>query len=63
MQQAWERSLEILRDRIEAQDYETYIRRLHPVASRDRNLLIEAPNRSAVDLITKRYLNLIEVRW
>jgi chromosomal replication initiator protein len=60
MRQAWERSLEILRDRIESQDYENFIRRLHPVAVRDRNLLIEAPSRSAVDFITKRYLNLIE---
>jgi chromosomal replication initiator protein len=60
MQQAWKRSLEILRDRIEAHDYETFIRRLHPVAARDRNLLIEAPNRLAIDLITQRYLNLIE---
>jgi chromosomal replication initiator protein len=60
MQQAWNRSLEILRDRIEAQDYENFIRHLHPVAARDRNLLIEAPNRLAIDLITQRYLNLIE---
>jgi chromosomal replication initiator protein len=60
MQQAWKRSLEILRDRIEAQDYENFILRLHPVAARDRNLLIEAPNRLAIDLITRRYLGLIE---
>ena len=60
MQQAWERSLEILRDRVDPQDYENFIRRLHPLATRDRNLLIEAPNRLAVDLITQRYLNLIE---
>jgi chromosomal replication initiator protein len=60
MQQAWKRSLEILRDRIEAQDYENFISRLHPVAAHDRNLLIEAPNRLAIDLITQRYLNLIE---
>jgi chromosomal replication initiator protein len=60
MQQAWERSLEILRDRVDPQHYEEFIRRLHPVATRDRNLLIEAPNRLAIDLITERYLNLIE---
>jgi chromosomal replication initiator protein len=60
MQQAWKRSLEILRDRIDAQDYENFILRLHPVATRDRNLLIEAPNRLAIDLITQRYLSLIE---
>jgi len=60
MQRAWERSLEILRDRVDPQDYENFIRRLHPVATRDRNLLIEAPNRWAVDLITRRYLNLME---
>jgi chromosomal replication initiator protein len=60
MEQAWKRSLEILRDRIEAQDYENFIRRLHPVAARDRNLLVEAPSRRAIELITQRYLNLIE---
>jgi chromosomal replication initiator protein len=60
MQQAWKRSLDILRDRIDGDDYESLIRRLHPVATRDRNLLVEAPNKLAVDLITKRYLNLIE---
>lgn len=60
MQQAWDRSLEILRDRVEAQDYENYIRRLQPLATRDRNLLIEAPSRRAVDVITTRYLSLIE---
>ncbi len=60
MQQAWKQSLDILRDRVEADDYENLIRRLHPVATRDRNLLVEAPNKLAVDLITKRYLHLIE---
>lgn len=60
MQQAWKRSLELLRDRIDAQDYETYILALQPLAARDRNILIEVPNRSAIDVITTRYLNLIE---
>jgi chromosomal replication initiator protein len=60
MQQAWDRSLEILRDRVEAQDYENYIRCLQPLATRDRNLLVEAPSRVAVEVITTRYLGLIE---
>ncbi len=60
MREAWERSLEILRDRVDAQDYDNFIRRLHPVAIRDRNLLMEAPTRLAVDLIAQRYLDLIE---
>src|SRR6266446_6645148 len=60
MEQAWKQSLDILRDKIEPADYENLIRRLHPVAARDRNLLVEAPNRLAVDLITQRYLGLIE---
>jgi chromosomal replication initiator protein len=60
MQQAWKRSLDILKDRIDGDDYDNLIRRLHPVATRDRNVLVEAPNKLAVDLITKRYLNLIE---
>jgi chromosomal replication initiator protein len=60
MRQAWERSLEILRDRVDPGDYENLIRRLQPLARRDRNLLIEAPNRLAIDVIAERYLNLIE---
>jgi len=60
MQHAWDRSLEILRDRVEAQDYENYIRRLQPLATRDRNLLVEAPSRVAVEVVTTRYLGLIE---
>jgi chromosomal replication initiator protein len=60
MQQAWERSLELLRDRIDAPDYETYILALHPLAARDRNILIEAPSRAAIEIISTRYLNVIE---
>lgn len=60
MQQAWDHSLEILRDRVDAQDFENYIRRLQPLATRDRNLLVEAPSRVAVEVITTRYLGLIE---
>src|SRR5512144_417852 len=60
MEQAWKRSLDILRDRVDAADYETFIRRLRPVAAKDRNLLVEAPNKLAVDLISDRYLTLIE---
>ena len=60
MEQAWKQSLDILRSRIEPEDYETFIRRLRPVAARDKNLLVEAPNKLAVDLVSDRYLNLIE---
>jgi chromosomal replication initiator protein len=60
MEQAWKQTLDILRDRIDPADYENLVRRLHPVASRGKNLLVEAPNKLAVDLITARYLNLIE---
>jgi len=60
MQQAWERSLELLRDRIDPQDYDTYIRPLHPLATRDRNILVEAPNRSAIAILSTRYLNVLE---
>jgi chromosomal replication initiator protein len=60
MEQAWKRSLDILRDRIDVQDYECFIRRLRPVALRDRNLLVEAPSKLAVDLISDRYLTVIE---
>jgi len=60
MEQAWKEALHILRDRVEPEEYESLIQRLQPVAARDRNLLVEAPNKLAVDLVTKRYLNLIE---
>ncbi|MBP1685073.1 MAG: dnaA [Deltaproteobacteria bacterium] len=60
MQQAWERSLELLRDRVDRQDYEAYIRPLHPLAARDRNILVEAPNRLAIEIISTRYLNVLE---
>lgn len=60
MEQAWKRSLEILSTRIEREDYESFIRRLRPVATQDRNLLVEAPNKLAVDLISDRYLTVIE---
>jgi chromosomal replication initiator protein len=60
MEQAWKQSLDILRGRIDPADYDTFVRRLRPVAAKDRNLLVEAPNKLAVDLISDRYLGLIE---
>jgi chromosomal replication initiator protein len=60
MEHAWKQSLEILRSRVDEDDYENLIRRLRPVATKDRNLLVEAPNRHAVDIISDRYLPLIE---
>jgi chromosomal replication initiator protein len=57
---AWNRALELLRERIDADDYDVFIRRLRPVASRDRSLLVEAPNKLSVDLINDRYLPVIE---
>jgi chromosomal replication initiator protein len=60
VEQAWKRSLEILRSRVEAADFDSFIGRLRPVAAKDRNLLMEAPNKLAVDLISDRYLTLIE---
>jgi chromosomal replication initiator protein len=60
MEQAWKQSLDILRERVTQEDYDGLIRRLHPVAARGKNLLVEAPNRLTVDLVNNRYLNLIE---
>lgn len=60
MEQAWQRSIDLLRDRVDPADYDALIRRLRPVSVRNRNLLVEAPNRHAVDLISERYLRLIE---
>jgi len=60
MDLAWRQTVERLQNRIDPKDYEGLIKRLRPVAAKDRNLLIEAPNRLAVDLITERYLTLLE---
>lgn len=60
MERAWKQSLDILRTRIETDEYDAHIRRLRPVAARERSLLIEAPSRLAVDLVNSRYLKLIE---
>lgn len=60
MDRAWKQSLEILRSRVDPDDYEAHIRRLRPVAARERSLLIEAPSRTAVDFVAERYLKLIE---
>jgi len=60
MEQAWKQSLDILRGRIDPADYDAFVRRLRPVAAKDRNLLVEAPNKLTVDLISDRYLGLIE---
>lgn len=60
MEKAWRQSLEALKARVQPLDFENLIARLRPVAARDRNLLVEAPNTAAVQLISERYLALIE---
>jgi chromosomal replication initiator protein len=60
MEHEWKRALDLLRERIEAHDFDGFIRRLRPVAVRDRNLLLEAPNKLAVNLVSERYLKVIE---
>ncbi len=60
MENAWKQTIEILRERIDTTDFEALIRRLRPVSTKDRNVLVEAPNKPAVDLIHGRYLTLIE---
>jgi len=60
IQQAWQQCIDLLRERIDADDYETLIRRLHPVEARGKSLLVEAPNRLAIEVIATRYLSLIE---
>ena len=60
IRQAWQQCIDLLRERIDADDYETLIRRLHPIAARGKSLLVEAPNRLASEVIASRYLSLIE---
>ncbi len=60
MDLAWRQTIERLQNRIDPKDYEGLIKRLRPVAVKDRNLLVEAPNKLAVDLIGDRYLALLE---
>jgi len=60
MDRAWRQAIDRLQDRIDPKDYEGLIKRLRPVAVKDQNLLVEAPHRLAVELISERYLALIE---
>ncbi len=60
MDQAWREAIDKLQNRIEPKDYEGLIKRLRPLAIKDHNLLVEAPHRLALELISERYLSLIE---
>ena len=60
MRQAWQQALDVLRERIEPEDYDNFVRPLQLVAARDKNILLEAPSRLAVDFIARRYLDVIE---
>ncbi len=60
MEQAWKRSVAILKERLESAEFDEIVSRLHPVAQRERNLLFEAPSKLVVDVINQRYLTAIE---
>jgi chromosomal replication initiator protein len=60
MNQLWKRALSSLERHVDPGDFATLLSRLHPLAQRDRNMLFEAPSKLAVDVITQRYLSLME---
>jgi chromosomal replication initiator protein len=60
MELAWKRALSVLKERVEAADFDALIVRLYPLAQQDRNLLLEAPSKLVADVVTQRYLSTIE---
>lgn len=60
MERAWNQAVDLLRNQIEADEYDTYIRPLKPISVRDRSLLVEASSRQAMDKVNASYLRLIE---
>lgn len=55
----WEQCLNHLRDEVPPQQYNTWIRPLHAVESKQNGLLLLAPNRFVLDWINERFLNRI----
>jgi chromosomal replication initiator protein len=60
IEQVWKRSLGVIKGRVEVSDFDALLSRLRVVGQRDRNVLVEAPTRLAVDLVNRRYLSLLE---
>ncbi len=55
----WDRCLNYLRDEVPPQQYNTWIRPLHAVESKQNGLLLLAPNRFVLDWINERFLSRI----
>ncbi|MBW5802755.1 chromosomal replication initiator protein DnaA [Coxiella endosymbiont of Ornithodoros amblus] len=55
----WDKCLSYLRDEIPPQQYNTWIRPLHAIESKQNGLLLLAPNRFVLDWINERFLNRI----
>ncbi|PNT87689.1 chromosomal replication initiator protein DnaA [Coxiella burnetii] len=55
----WDKCLGYLRDEIPPQQYNTWIRPLHAIESKQNGLLLLAPNRFVLDWINERFLNRI----
>lgn len=59
MPSLWDKCLHYLRDEIPPQQYNTWIRPLHAVESKQNGLLLLAPNRFVLDWINERFLSRI----
>src|SRR3990167_10191900 len=59
MPSLWDKCLNYLRDEIPPQQYNTWIRPLHAVESKQNGLLLLAPNRFVLDWINERFLSRI----
>lgn len=55
----WDKCLSYLRDEIPPQQYNTWIRPLHAIESKQNGLLLLAPNRFVLDWINERFLTRI----
>lgn len=55
----WDKCLVYLRDEISPQQYNTWIRPLHAIESKQNGLLLLAPNRFVLDWINERFLSRI----
>lgn len=55
----WDKCLVYLRDEIPPQQYNTWIRPLHTIESKQNGLLLLAPNRFVLDRVNKRFLTRI----
>ncbi len=60
MDELWQKVLQSLKDELNAQSYETWIKPIKPLSIEDNELTIQVPNRFFQDWIQDNYLSLIK---